>query len=251
MTITPLKTWSLVSTLAVLLPLVAVFSAAPSLATGDVLARSRAMYVALNSYADTGVVLKEYGVPSSAIKERHTFATYFSRTPRGFYFDFNKENGDRYVIWGDPDAFHTWWKTTKVKDDYPNPNNTGAFGTADPQTLGSAMKIPTLLYSKAQLRGAFTNFTDAVMEGAEDIDGHKCYRLVGTAKDIYGATGRESNVRRMTVWIDAESLLIRKVVEVPKDVLPGHLDRVTTTFEPQANPALDESKFKFTPPAVR
>ncbi len=249
MTITRLKTFSLVSTLMLLLPLVAVFSAAPSQATDDVLARSRAMYAALNSYADTGVALKEYGVPSSAIKERHTFTTYFSRAPRGFYFEFKKENGDRYVIWGDPEAFHTWWKTTKVKDDYPNPNNTGAFGTADPQTLGSAMKIPTLLYSKAQLQGAFTNFTDAVEDGTEVIGSHKCYRLAGTAKDIYGATGRESNVRQMSVWIDAESLLIRKVVEVPKDVLPGHIDRVTTTFEPQANPTLDESRFKFTPPS--
>ncbi len=242
------KPFSLPSAGALLLLMLALFSVSPSAATDDVLARSRAMYAALNSYADTGVVLKEYGVPSSAIKERHTFTTYFSRAPRGFYFDFKKENGDRYVIWGDPEAFHTWWKTTKVKDDYPNPNNTGAFGTADPQTIGSAMKIPTLLYAKAQLQGAFTNFTDAVMDGTEDIDGHRCNRLVGTARDIYGSTGRESNVRRMTVWIDAESLLIRKVVEVPKDVLPGHIDRTTTTFDPQANPTLDESRFKFTPP---
>ena len=51
----------------------------------------------------------------------------------------------------------------------------------------------------------------------------------------------------MTVWIDAESLLIRKVVEVPKDVLPGQIARVTTTFQPQANPKLDDARFTFTP----
>ena len=211
----------------------------------DILDRSRAMYAGLNSYSDTGVVVNEFGTSS---KERHTFTTYFSRAPRGFYFDFHKENGDRYVIWGDPQAFHTWWKTTGVKDDYPNPNNTGAFGTADPHTLGSVMKIPTLLYSKASLQGAFTNFTDAVMDGTEEIGGHRCNRVVGRARDIYGGTGHESNVRTMTIWIDAESLLIRKVVEVPKDVLLGHIDRVTTTLEPQGNPKLDESHFQFTPP---
>ena len=214
----------------------------------SVLEQTRAKYAALNSYADTGVVVNEYGVAGSAIKERHTFTTYFSRAPRGFYFEFKKESGDRYVIWGDPEAFHTWWKTTGVKDDYPNPNNIGAFSAAGPLTLGSALKVPTLLYSKAPLQGTFTNYTDAVEDGTEEIGGHKCHRLVGTAKDIYGATGRESNVRQMTVWVDAESLLIRKVVEVPKDVPPGHISRVTTTFEPQANPALDQTRFSFTPP---
>ena len=51
----------------------------------DILDRSRAMYAGLNSYSDTGVVVNEFGTSS---KERHTFTTYFSRAPRGFYFDF-------------------------------------------------------------------------------------------------------------------------------------------------------------------
>ena len=214
-------------------------------AADDILERSRAKYASLNSYSDIGVVVNEFGTSS---KERHTFTTYFSRAPRGFYLDFNNQTGDRFVIWGDPQAFHTWWKTTGVKDDYPNPNNIGAFTGADVHTFGAAMKITPLLYSKAELQGSFTNFTDAVTGGTEDVDGHRCYRLVGTARDIYGATGRESNVRKMTIWIDSELLLIRKVIEVPKDILPGHIDRVTTTFEPKANPTIDESKFKFAPP---
>jgi outer membrane lipoprotein-sorting protein len=57
----------------------------------------------------------------------------------------------------------------------------------------------------------------------------------------------EVNVRKMTTWIDAESLLIRKVVEQWK-TLPGQISRMTTTFEPEANPALDESRFRFAPP---
>src|SRR5438309_7299807 len=118
----------------------------------------------------------------------------------------------------------------------------------DAHTLGSAMKIPTLLYSKASLQGAFTNFTDAVTDGTEEIGGHRCNRVVGRARDIYGGTGHESNVRTMTIWIDAESLLIRKVVELPKEQLPGQLNRTTTTFEPRANPALDPSLFAFVQP---
>ena len=220
----------------------------PNTTADKILEAARARYSSLNSYADTGIVIYEFGTGS---KERHTFTTYFSRAPRGFYFDFNKENGDRYVIWGDPEAFHAWWKTTGVKDDYPNPNNTGAFTGADVHSVGAAMKITPLLYSKAAMQGSFTNYTDSVGDGTEDVAGHRCYRLVGTARDIYGATGRESNVRKMTVWIDAESLLVRKVVEVPKDILPGHIDRVTTTYEPQANPTIGESRFKFTPPPAK
>jgi hypothetical protein len=213
----------------------------------EVLERSLAKYGYLTTYADTGTVINEFGTGS---KERHTFSTYFSRSnPRGFYLDFKKESGERYVIWGDPDAFHTWWSATHVKSDYPNPDNIGAFTGADVRTIGATMKVVPLLYPKASMQGSFTNYNDAASDGTEDVGGHKCYRLVGTARDIYGATGHESNVRRMTVWIDADSLLIRKVVEIPKDILPGHIDRTTTEYEPQANPSVDRARFSFTPPS--
>jgi outer membrane lipoprotein-sorting protein len=227
-----------------------IYSERLSSAADDVLARSRAMYAALNSYADKGVVVNEFGPTNSPSKEQHAFSTYFRRAPRAFYFDFKKASGDQFVIWGDPDAFHNWWKTTGVKEDYPNPNNIGAFATSDPRTLGSAIKIPTLLYANARLQGPFTNFTDAVQTGTEEIANRKCYRLAGTAYDVYGATGNKTNLRDMTVWVDMESLLIRKIVEVSKGGATGNVLRVTTTFEPQVNPTLDEGKFKFTPPSA-
>src|SRR5438105_2666522 len=88
---------------------VAVIALTPARITAadDTLQRARVAYAELRSYADTGVVLFEYG---SSSKDRHSFSTYFNRTPRHFYFDFKKDVGDRYVIWGDPEAFHTWWK---------------------------------------------------------------------------------------------------------------------------------------------
>lgn len=211
----------------------------------DLLEKSRVKYASLTSYADRGTVLNEFGTSS---REEHKFVTYFSRAPRGYYFDFTKESGERFVIWGDPEAFHTWWSATKVTEDYPNPSNTGAFVFADVHSVGAAMKITPLLYSKGGLQGSFTNFTDASADGTDDIGGRRCYRLTGTARDIYSATGRESNVRKITVWIDAEALLIRKVVEEWKP-LPGQIRRVTTTYEPQANPAIEQSKFRFTPPS--
>jgi len=216
-----------------------------SLKANEILDRSFAKYASLTSYSDTGTVVYEYGTSS---KDRHTFTTYFSRAPRGYLFDFKKESGERFVIWGDPEAFHTWWSAIDSKSDYPNPNNTGAFTGADVHSTGVAMKITPLFYPKASMQGSFTNYNDAVTEGTEDIVGHKCHRLLGTARDIYGATGHESNARKMTVWIDADSLLIRKVVEEWKP-LPGQISRTTTTYDPQANPAIDQSRFKFTLPS--
>jgi hypothetical protein len=222
--------------------------AAPRLSAADDLwHRSRAAYGALHTYADTGTVLYEYGASS---QDRHTFTTAFGREPRRFYFDFNKQGGDRYVVWGDSDGFHTWWKATGVTQDYPNPNNAGALTLAGPTTVGAASKIPTLLYAKAQLPGDFSNIKDLSVGGTETIDGRQCQRMVGKSYDVYGGTGNTVNERAMTMWIDAESLMIRKVLEAWKP-LPGQINRKTTTLHPVANPALDDSRFRFVPPTGR
>jgi len=55
------------------------------------------------------------------------------------------------------------------------------------------------------------------------------------------------NVRNLTVWIDSTSYLIRKIFE-EAPAAPGMLDRTTTTFDPQANPKLNDDTFKFVPP---
>lgn len=198
----------------------------------------------MNSYSDTGTIEVEYGRDS---RDRHTFATLFSRSPRGFLLDFNKDGGDRYVVWGDPNAFHTWWKSTTVREDYPNPNNTGAFTMAGPQTKGAAEKIPPLLYGKAVLPSAFANFNDAKEAGTESIGGKPCAKVTGTAYDTYAGTGRRTSARKVTVWIDTESLLIRKIVE-EGEAPPGMVNRTTTAYEPRANPPVDASRFRFAAP---
>ncbi len=210
----------------------------------EILKKSRALYGSLNSYSDTGVVLVEYGTSS---QDRHTFSTYFDRAPRHFLLEFHKQGGDRYVIWGDPDAFHTWWKTTGQQMDYPNPNNVPAISMSALNTKNTALKIPTLLYSKAQMGGDFNNFTDVEMDGTELIGNRRCYRLVGRASDTYGATGKEVNLRKMTLWIDTETMLIRQVREEAK-AIAGQRNRTITVYQPQANPTIQDGKFHFTAP---
>jgi outer membrane lipoprotein-sorting protein len=98
-------------TLTVIMVSIAMFGSSPARAQDaeGILQKTRDTYLVLKSYADTGTILDEFGAGS---KSKHTLTTYFNRTPRHFLLDFRKEGGDQFVIWGDPDAFHTWWKTT-------------------------------------------------------------------------------------------------------------------------------------------
>jgi hypothetical protein len=212
----------------------------------EVLQKTRDTYAKMKSYADTGVVLYEYGASS---EDKHAFSTVFNRAPRHLLLDFHKQGGDRYVIWADPDAFHTWWKTTGQQSDYPNPNNTPAVALSGPQTSGIALKIPTLLYGKA-FESAMLKIADPALGGPEDIEGHRCHRITGRASDVYSATGREVNIHKVTLWIDSESFLVRKTVE-EFQAPPGQRNRTTTTYEPQLNPALDEARFRFIPRTSR
>ncbi len=223
-----------------------------SLTADDILARSKATYAALKSYADSGTVLVEFGPVDGILKERHAFHSYY-RAPRSFYFDFTKEkNVDRFVVWSDDQAFHTWWKTTGLEESYPKGQGITAFVTGEQPTKKSLTQIAPLLFPKAGLVGTLTEFGDASDAGTEKVDGHPCYKLTGVAKSVYRATGHETNFRRTTLWIDSETLLVRKVVEdSPRGTPAGSVNRLTTTFSPHANPMLNDGQFQFTPPVAQ
>ncbi len=225
---------------------------ASSMRAEDIWARSKAAYASLQSYADSGTVEIEYGSVAGPLRDRHTFRTYF-RKPRFFYFDFVKQgNADRLVVWSDLDAFHGWWKLTGVETTYPKGSGSGAFTTGVAITKGSITMTSPLLFPGAGLVGTTTEFADPTDAGLDTLSGHPCHRLVGIAKSVYPQTGHEVNVRRTTIWIDSKTFLIRKVFEdTPKGTIAGAVNRVTTTFQPHANPSLQDDRFKFTPPEAQ
>jgi outer membrane lipoprotein-sorting protein len=225
-------------------------SASSPSAQEDILARSRAMYVSLKSYADTGTVMYEYGVNSVS---RHTFKTYY-RAPRHFYFDFTEDKSDggsRAVIWCDGGDFQTWWSDTGIHNLYPKGQGAQAFVQLTYPTTGSATQIASQLFANAGLVSTLAELDEMTPAGTEVIGGRNSHKLTGVARSTYGATGRQVNVRRTTVWIDADTLLVRKIFEdTPKGGPAGSRNRITTTFEPQANPALDDSRFTFVVPSL-
>lgn len=244
MTIPRLRCLSLV---AATLALASLVQAAVGQASEDVLARSHAAYAALKSYADTGTVVQEYGTSSVS---RHTFRTYY-RAPRQFYFEFTEgqaDGGSRTVIWCEGADFQSWGSETGVHSVYPRGQGASAFVSASYPTSGSATQIASMLFASAGLISTLTELADMTADGTEVINGRTAHKLTGIARSMY-RTGYTTNVRRTTVWIDAETLLVRRVFEdTPKGTPAGRRQRVTTTFEPHANPTLDDSRFKFAVP---
>jgi hypothetical protein len=62
-------------------------------------------------------------------------------------------------------------------------------------------------------------------------------------------TGAVAGGRAVTLWIDIQSLLVRKMFEdTPAGSASDTVTTVTTTFDPVANPPIDSARFHFEPP---
>jgi hypothetical protein len=224
----------------------------------DLLNQSIARYAAMASYADTGTVVRE--MPE--LVDRWKFKTTFQR-PLNFRFDFQgvssrsgelvtDSSNDRIVLWmidGELQAFNQRMRSHNV---VPRTGNQPAeLLGASVATAGTSLLIPSLLYSKANLPGLLQQIREAVNAGYETVGGRRCHKIVGRAAQYY-PSGKMTNVRQVTVWVDAETLLLRKVFEdTVEGFLPGSYNQLTVTIEPVADPTLDESSFRFTMPALR
>jgi len=221
--------------------------AAPARAD-DVWTQSRAAYAALTSYADRGSVETVYRSGAGpTLTEQHAFTTSY-QAPRRFRLDFKSESagaGERFVIWSEGEAFNTWWSTTKVASTFPRGQGTTAFAIGSLPTKGAATVIPPLIFAKSGLQGPLSN----LQPDSDSVAGHPCYKLHGTESQLYGS-GRATNVRPVTLWIDRDSLLVRKVFEdTPESLGAATVSQVITTIDPQGNPSLDAASFHFEPPA--
>jgi len=219
----------------------------------DLWERSRAAYAALHSYADAGVVTTEDQSPGGPLlTERHTFSTSYL-APRKFYFEFRKDpahSRERLVVWCADADFESWWSATGVHQTYPQGTGATAFAVSNFPTKGSVVMVPPLLFSKAGLQGPLAALKAPRLVGTEEVDGHRSYKLVGEVTLGY-ATGLGAHARPTTIWVDSLTLLVRKVVQdTPAESPEGSVSRITTTFQPRANPELADSLFRFTLPVA-
>jgi hypothetical protein len=242
---------SIAISLAISIAQPAVEAADAALSPEQVLKRSRETYAALSSYSDSGSITNSYRSGSApASIDTFTFHTLY-HAPRQFLLDFRKgaaATDERFVLWSEGQDFNTWWSATKVHEDYPQGQGANAFALGAFPTQGAVVMVPPLLFAKAGLQGPLANFTLKHGDGTEKIGAHVCYRLVGEEAVAY-KTGNVAGGRAVTIWIDTESMLVRKVFEdTPAGSGSDTALTVTTSIDPSANAAIDSSRFHFEMP---
>jgi outer membrane lipoprotein-sorting protein len=220
-----------------------------------VLTDAIARYATLASYADTGTVAEEI----AGMVHETTLRTYFRRPTRDLYFDYQPQrtrytklnghttdlSGHRLVVWmfkGRMETYSFYFKQHKVVD---GDSQAGTLKETVAGTSGVSALIPSLLYPKAQLPATLAQIEPAIDAGFEDLGGRRCHKVTGEAAEYY-PSGRRTHVRHVTVWIDADSTLVRRVRE--DKVTGGGSHRITVTLEPLANPSIDDAKFAFAVP---
>jgi len=234
--------------------------AAPrALSAEDVLERTLALYPTLQSYSDTGTVTEEI----SGLINRSSFRTYYVSTPRNFFFEHRQivaeyETGqkiplsNRIVLWMLHGQLQSWNSELGTHDEFPEGTDQVApFVQATAGTSGAAVLIPSLIYARANLRTTIQELGDIAGAGFETLGGRRCYKIMGIARSVY-PSGAITNVRPATVWIDAETFLIRKVfTDTPKGYPQGSIYRLTIAYQPRLSPALGDSLFRFTVPSAQ
>jgi outer membrane lipoprotein-sorting protein len=192
----------------------------------QILARMAAVYANCVSYRDEGKVVSPY--------EEISFATLFER-PSRFRFEYSRSSprADRYVIWRTaPGEAQSWWT---IRRDAPNQSLNMAIATATGVSAASSHNIPRLLMPD-EVNGfsfALDNWVDVTSAEEESVNGRLCYKLSGH----YPA----SPTMPVTLWVDKETFLVRKVFS----------NSATVTYSPQLNVEIDQSTFQFERPLVR
>ena len=231
---------------------------APAFDAEDVLAKTRAAYAALRSYADSGTVLDE----TTGFTDRSTFRTLFIRDPRYLLIDYTAVAseytgghrlplGHRIVVWMENGELQTWISTTQAHETYPadGGQQVNALSSTGYRTAGISVLIPSHLYSKSGLASAVHATEEAEADGFETVNGRRCFRILGVERWRY-PSGRETGVRPITIWVDAETYLIHKILQdTPKGMPRGSISRRITTLKHQTNPKLDPAQVRFTVPA--
>lgn len=225
--------------------------------TEDILARSRAAYAALNTYADAGTVT----VNTGGFTDRAKFRTY-RRKPRDFFYEYTQISSTgsggsiplkgHSVLWMRNGNLEKWDEQGKLHESFPAGvrNQITPIANLESTTQGASSIIAGLLFQKVGIVSTLEELVTTSLAGTENLRGTRTYKIIGIAQSTY-PSGKTFNVRPVSVWVDAQTYLIRQVfIDTPKSYAAGSIRKVTITFEPQANPPLDDSKFTYTIPSV-
>jgi outer membrane lipoprotein-sorting protein len=240
---------SIIAIVALLASPPAAFADTPTV--DQILEKMHAAYASLSTYSDSGMVTTEdKNVGGPTMTEHHSFVTRF-KSPKQFFFAYTKDPkvyDERFVIWCGGETFTTWWSASQSTENYPQGQGGNAFAIGELPTSGALLLVPPLLFAAEDLQGPLALTKEATLSGTETIAGHKTYILTAELQESHWS----QNTRTTKIWVDADSYLVRKVMQDTPTGLGGNVvQRVTVTFEPVANGALAAGAFTFTPPPVQ
>jgi hypothetical protein len=201
------------------------------------LAQVAAMYAALNTYRDDGVVITAFHGKNNFVTSK-PFSTIYSRAGL-FWFDFtNPGRNDRYVVWRDGRIVRSWWTVTNQTECFSDISRALAGPTG--VSGGSAHTIPTLLLGSSGGGWRITSISAAVVLGTQDITGCPNCTVVEGNFARQGA--------RYRLWIHPQTLAVMRVEQYT--TIPDSIEvTTTTTYRPELNPSIDPASTHFTPPA--
>lgn len=200
----------------------------------EVLDRMAKTYGNCKTYRDSGVVksVLTFSVLGKQITEK-PFTTAFVRPDR-FRFEFKAmESGveRRYLVWQGGNDVKTWWD---VKPGVEKVESLG-LALAGPTGVsgGSAHTIPALLLPREVAGRRLTDLTEPKRLADAKIDDVDCFVLDGQFGD-----------RPMTLWIDKQTFLVRRIAERDKLGLWTNVEK-TTTYDPIIDDVVPDEKLAF------
>src|SRR5688572_27831837 len=163
------------------------------------LQKMAATYAGMAAYTDRGMVTTAFIQGTERREARRPFATAFQR-PQRFRFEFSDEaTGHRFTIWQDTPPARLLW--TELGNNGGTKDRTLAIAPATGVSGGSALTIPRLLMPERIQSRALTDLEMPTLDGEEEIDGVRCWRLRGGLGNA-----------RQTIFIGTEDWMVRRVL---------------------------------------
>jgi outer membrane lipoprotein-sorting protein len=215
-------------------------SGAPELTAENVLEKMAETYRGCRSYRDSGLARTVFFSDRGKRTVEKPFTTAFVRPDR-FRFEYLDRRGDeefdRYLVWRSGPDVRTWWDVTPGVETQASLDHAlgGAAGVSD---LASR-RIPELLMPAELGPWWLPGLVDLQRIEDADVEDVRCYRIRGTLE-------RGERAEQVTLWIDRECWLLRRVEEQRR--FDDFRTERTTDYAPEIDVEIDASLLVFDPP---
>jgi outer membrane lipoprotein-sorting protein len=210
-------------------------------------------YARCDSYRDSGVVITTFVSEESQWTAEKPFTTAFVR-PDGFRLEFkDKSLGDPppiSIIWAAGDDVRTW---SDLEPGVETPANLArALAAATGTSQGVSYRVPSMLLAGDAPTGKPPlDLNYAMRVGDEDEAGHGCFRIRGQSIRTPRTLGEGEQAvvlqeNTVTIWIDKQSYLVRRVEET--NVYETFRTDMVTTYSPEINVRIPSEELEFGAP---